>query len=158
MVGRRRNVRAKDLYGIYEARSVLHICTAVSIGIVAGPHFVGPAEHAVVHPSAAGRAGLQEHLGILGPDAIEHFVVTLDIVNPEVGLAGLVAGAHVEHVAVAVPFNIVHIAQLHSAVEHTEHEVLHLGVAQVKEQLVACRIGFAAFFDHHPLGVLLIET
>ena len=60
--------------------------------------------------------------------------------------------------AVAVPLDIVYVAKLHSAVEHAEYEVLHLGIAQVEQELVAGRVGLASLLHNHPLGVLLIET
>ena len=158
MVGRGRDVRTHHDGGVEKARAVLDAGARKRLGVVARPHFVEILQGAVLHAAAARGAGLDQHVGVFGADAFHHLVEALRVVDPEARLlVGREVGrTHVVGVAVGVPLDVVDLVrEFHRVVEDSEHEVLHLGVREVEQPLVAGRGRFALRRTDDPVGVLL---
>ena len=158
VVGRGRDVRAHDRRRVEQAGAVLDAGARKRFGVVAGPHLVEILHGAVLHAAAARSAGLDQHVGIFGADALHDLVESLHIVDPEVRLPvfGQEFRSGVLRMAVGVPFDVVDVGrELHRVVEYREYEVLHLGVGQVQQPLVAHPGHFAVARPDDPVRMFL---
>lgn len=157
-VGRHGDVRTHNERGEEEARAVLDAGARERFGVVARPHLVEVPERAVLHAPSARGAGLDEHVGVFGADALHHLVESLRVFDPEVRLfvGPLECGADAVRAAVGVPLDVVDVfREPHRVVEYPEDEVLHLGVREVQQPLAARQGRFAAGRADDPFGVLL---
>ena len=158
MVGHGRDVRTHGHGRVEEARAVLDAGPRKRFGVVAGPELVEIFERPVFHAAAARGAGLDQHVGVFGPDALHHAVESLRIVDPEARLlvGGQIGRTYVVGVAVGVPFDVVDLVrELHRVVEDLEDEILHRGIREVQQPLFAGFGRFALRRPHDPVGVLL---
>ena len=158
MVGRGRHVRPHDRRRIEKARPVLDARARKRFGVVAGPHFVEVFHCAELHAAAARGAGLDQHIGIFGPNAFHDLVEALRIIDPEMRLfvLGQVLRPCIFDVAVGIPLDIVDIGrEFHRIVEYREDEILHLRIAQIEKPLVAHTGYFAVARLHDPVGMFL---
>ncbi len=75
-------------------------------------------------------------------------VVCAEVARPEVG-----------DVEICVPLDVVCVGSLfHDVIHHTEHEILHLGVAEVEDELCAAASGdgLAVGVAYYPIGMFLV--
>ena len=158
VVGRGRDVRTHGHGRVEEARAVLDAGPRKRFGVVAGPHFVEVFHCAELHAAAARGAGLDQHIGIFGPNAFHDLIEALRIIDPEMRLfvLGQVLRPCIFDVAVGIPLDIVDIGrEFHRIVEYREDEILHLRIAQIEKPLVAHTGYFAVARLHDPVGMFL---
>ena len=134
----------------------------LGIGVVAYPELVKVGHEAVVDAAATAGTVLHDEVGIFLADALEGLEQTELVIDIEMALAvgGEIVAAEVDDVHVGIPLEIVQVGVLlHEVINHLEDEVLHLGVAEVEDQLraAASGLGLAVGMAHDPVGMLLVE-
>ena len=128
------DVGALRLGGIDARETILDVETLDGVGVVAGPELGEVAQCLIVDAPATARAQHHGQVGVLGPDALEHAVQAAHIVDIEVLLLVLEMGREdVGDGTVAIPLEEGYLRiGCHEPVDHAEHMVLHLRVAQVQ--------------------------
>ncbi len=140
----------------------LHIHTLQGVGIVAHPELVEVRHISPVGTSATRSAVLYNQVGILLTDTLAGLLITTMVFNEHVALTvhGEILRTMVCDVHVRIPLDIIEVGiLLHEVVNDTEHEILHLGIAEVEHKLRAATSHqeFTSRHLNHPVGVLLIQ-
>ena len=150
---------AGGLGGIEERVGILDEETFQGIGVVACPELGEVGERLVVNTSAT--SGTKHHgkVGVLGLDALQYVIESAYIIYIQMGLLVLeMVRVDVGDGAVTVPLEIGNAGIVcHEAIHYTEHEVLHLWVAQVKYHLVAEVVFIAVGQVDYPILMLFVQ-
>ena len=140
----------------------LHVDTLEGIRVVAHPKLVEVGQDTVTGTSSSSAAGLNQHVGILGADAFEHFVQAAMVFNVYVRLfvLGQIGRAIVFQLHIGIPFDIGNLRMLAEQIVYdAEHEILNFGITYVEQHLcTAPSVLQGPSFDlQSPVGMLFEE-
>ena len=116
----------------------LHVDALQGVGIVAHPELVEVRQESPVGTSATRSAGLDGQVGILFTHPLAHLLETAVVLDVQVALVvhRQILRAVIRDGHIGIPLDIVNVRIFHhQIVDNGEHEVLHLGVAQVEHHL-----------------------
>ena len=153
-------MRADAALGIAVAVALLDLGAGQGVGVVAGPDLGEVAQNAEVEAVAAGGAALKENVRKAPGERVHHPVKPEDVAvgGLALPLRGQIGGIDVGEIAVVVPLDVADLRRGEHLRHLVDQEVLHGGVGEVQQALIAALAVVPAGDRHGPVRVRGVET